>query len=137
LTIVSKDPAPDVYNEMEDHWNRIGHFLFRNQAHIDSRFDRLETDVGDLKSDVAGVKSDVAGLKSDVGDLKSDVGDLKADVGDLKSDVAGLKSDVADLTDQVGRLELATERRFNRLDARLERVLNYIEKDELGGATPA
>jgi len=40
---------------------------------VDTRFDKLESDVSGLKSDVAELKSDVAGLKSDVAELKSDV----------------------------------------------------------------
>ncbi|HRC28318.1 MAG TPA: hypothetical protein PKV96_02930 [Candidatus Saccharimonas sp.] len=47
---------------------------------VDTRFDKLESDVAGLKSDVAGLKSDVAELKSDVAGLKSDVAELKADV---------------------------------------------------------
>ena len=40
---------------------------------VDTRFDKLESDVSGLKSDVADLKSDVAELKSDVADLKADV----------------------------------------------------------------
>ena len=38
---------------------------------------------------------------------------------------------IGDLREQVNRLELATAAGFNRIDARFERLVKYIERDEL------
>lgn len=61
---------------------------------VNSRLDRLETDVSVLKQDVGVLKQDVTILKQDVAELKQDVAELKQDVGILKRDVIELKRDV-------------------------------------------
>jgi hypothetical protein len=57
---------------------------------------------------------------------------LKTDVAGLKTDVAVLKTDVAETKEQLGRLERATERRFNRVDAKLEQLIGLVRRDETG-----
>jgi len=69
-------------------------------------------------------------LKTDVAGLKTDVAGLKTDVAGLKTDVAGLKTDVAETRNQLGRLERATETRFNRVDAQLERLITLVQRAE-------
>ncbi|MBX6357544.1 MAG: hypothetical protein IRZ05_17040, partial [Micromonosporaceae bacterium] len=70
-------------------------------------------------------------LKTDVAGLKTDVAGLKTDVAGLKTDVAGLKTDMAATKEQLNRLERATESRFNRIDAQLERLVTLIQRDEV------
>ena len=57
----------------------------------DARFDRIDSDIGDLKADVAGLKTDVAGLKTVVAGLKADGTNLKAEFATLKTDVTVMK----------------------------------------------
>ena len=51
---------------------------------VNSRLDRLETDVSVLKQDVAELKQDIVILKQDVAELKQDVSALKQDVDTIK-----------------------------------------------------
>ena len=143
MTIGKQDPVQRLSDEMTGLWRQTGE-LVRGQSRIESRLDRLETDVavlktdmGTLKTDVGTLKTDVGILKSDVGTLKSDVGILKGDVGILKGDVGILKGDVGELktglaanTERLDRLELSSERRFDRIDAQLERLIVLIVRAE-------
>jgi hypothetical protein len=48
----------------------------------------------------------------------------------LEGDVATLKIDLTATIEQLGRLERSTERRFNRVDAQLERLITLVQRDE-------
>src|SRR3954465_7607673 len=86
-------------------WRLVGTLMIRRESRIDARFDRLEGDVSTLKDDVST---------------------LKGDVSTLKGDVSTLKTDVADSRQRLGSLERATERRFNRVDAQLGRLITLV-----------
>ena len=135
--MVEMDLGQQISDEIGGLWRQMGS-LTRAVTVFDVRFDRIDGDIAELKADVAVLKTDVAGLKTDVTELKADVTELKTDVTELKTDVAGLKIDVTELKTDVGatkeqlnRLELATESRFNRVDAQLERLVALIQHDEL------
>ncbi len=101
MTVATEDPIQRLNDEMTGLWGQAGELL-RGQSRVDARLGRLETDVAGLKTDVAG----------------------------LKTDVAGLKTDVVGLSDRLSRFELATDRRFNRVDAQLERLITLVQRDE-------
>jgi hypothetical protein len=65
-------------------------------------------------------------------EVKTDVAGLKTDMAEVKTDVAGLKTDMAETKGQLGRLEVATKRGFDRVDARLEMLIGYIVRSETG-----
>jgi chromosome segregation ATPase len=148
-----QDPVQRMGDEVTGLWRHVGEFA-RGQSRIEGRLDRIETnvavlkgDVAVMKGDVAVLKGDVAVMKGDVADLKGDVTDLKGDVTDLKGDVAVMKGDVTEMKGDVGelktglaannerldRLELSTERRFNRIDAQLERLIGLVASAETKG----
>jgi chromosome segregation ATPase len=144
LTVGIQDPPQQLDDPLEELWRQVGEQLIHRRSRVDARFDRLEgdvsvlkadvsvlrTDVAVLKADVSVLKTDVAVLKADVSVLKTDVAVLKADVSVLKTDVAVLKIDVAETKEQLGRLERATESRFNRVDAQLERLITLVQRAE-------
>ena len=49
----------------------------------------------------------------------------------IEHDVSGLKTDIAETTAQLGRLELSTQHRFDRVDAEFESWGVYIKNEEL------
>jgi hypothetical protein len=50
----------------------------------------------------------------------------------LDTDVAVLKTDMAAVKDQLSRFELATERRFDRVEASIERLIGLVQRAETG-----
>jgi len=96
--------------DMAEMWRQFGELMAEAQTRTDTRFDRMEVDVAVLKTDVAVLKTDVAVLKVDV---------------------AGLRSDLAETNRRLSSLEISTERRFDRVDARLEELIGLIKRDEL------
>jgi hypothetical protein len=104
-----------VINDLGAQLRQLTEIVIQGQARTDARFERLEMDIHGLKMDVTGLKTDVAVLKTDVAVLKTDVGGLKADV-------AQLKTEMVDTRQQLARLEVSTDRRFNRVDASLEEL---------------
>jgi predicted nucleic acid-binding Zn-ribbon protein len=120
------DSAPGLSADLR----QIGEILARQQTHIDARFDRMEAKSDRMEADISVLKTDVAGLKTDVAGLKTDVAGLKTDVAGLKTDVAGLQTGLADNTARLDRMELATEKRFDRLDARLEYLVSLVVRKE-------
>jgi predicted nucleic acid-binding Zn-ribbon protein len=113
------DSAPGLSADLR----QIGEILARQQTHIDARFDRMEAKSDRMEADISVLKTDVAGLKTDVAGLKTDV-------AGLKTDVAGLQTGLADNTARLDRMELATEKRFDRLDARLEYLVSLVVRKE-------
>jgi len=144
LRVETVDPAQAHTNDLPALWRQVGELIAHGQSRNDARFDRLETDVAGLRTDVAGLRTDVTGLRTDVTGLrtdvtglrtdvtglKTDVTGLKTDVTGLKTDVTGLKTDVTETREQLGRLERATETRFNRVDAQLERLITLVQRAE-------
>ena len=125
MTIDKQDPVQRMGDEVTGLWRQVGE-LVRGQSRIEGRLDRVETDVAVLKTDVAVLKTDVGIMKGDVAVLKADVAVLKGDVGELKTGLAGTNQ-------RLDRLELSTERRFNRLDAQLERLIALVMRAETKG----
>jgi predicted nucleic acid-binding Zn-ribbon protein len=113
------DSAPGLSADLR----QIGEILARQQTHIDARFDRMEAKSDRMEADISVLKTDVAGLKTDVAGLKTDV-------AGLKTDVAGLQTGLADNSARLDRMELATEKRFDRLDARLEYLVSLVVRKE-------
>jgi chromosome segregation ATPase len=113
LTVTEINPRPG--EDFAGLWRQIGG-LTRAVTVFDIRFDRIDGDIAELKADVSELKADVSELKTDVTELKTDVTELKSDVGATK--------------EQLNRLERATESRFNRVDAQLERLVTLIQRDE-------
>jgi DNA anti-recombination protein RmuC len=104
VTIEKQDPVQRMGDEMTGLWRHMGE-LVRGQSRIEGRLDRVE---------------------GDVAVLKEDVGVLKGDVGELKTGLAGTNQ-------RLDRLELSTERRFNRIDAQLERLIALVQRAETKG----
>jgi chromosome segregation ATPase len=117
------DLAQRISEDLGGLWRQVGN-LTRAVTVFDVRFDRVDGDIATLKADVAMLKTDMSVLKADVAELKTDVAVLKADVAELKTDVAATK-------EQLNRLERATENRFNRVDAQLDRLVALIQRDEV------
>jgi septal ring factor EnvC (AmiA/AmiB activator) len=109
VVVGTQGPAQQRTGDMPGMWRQVGELIARGQSLVDARFDRLEGDVAVLKTDVAVLKTDVAVLKTDV---------------------AVLKTDMAETKEQLGRLERATETRFNRVDAQLERLITLVQRAE-------
>ena len=118
MAIDKQDPVQRMGDEVTGLWRQAGE-LVRGQSRIEGRLDRIETDVTVLKGDVAVMKGDVAFMKGDVTVLKGDVGELK--------------TGLAATNERLDRLELSTERRFNRIDAQLERLIALIANAETKG----
>ena len=93
-----------IGDEVTGLWRHVGE-LARGQSRIEGRLDRVETDVAELKGDVAV----------------------------LKGDVTELKTGLAGTNERIDRLELSTERRFNRIDAQLERLIALVANAETKG----
>jgi septal ring factor EnvC (AmiA/AmiB activator) len=55
---------------------------------------------------------------------------LDTDVAELKTDVAELKTQLSATKDQLTRFELATDRRFDRIEAQLERLVGLVQRAE-------
>jgi hypothetical protein len=55
----------------------------------------------------------------------------RIDSDETGSDVADLKTGLAGTNQRLDRFELANERRFDRVDAQLERLITLIQRDEL------
>jgi len=107
--LADMDLAQRISEDLGGLWRQVGN-LTRAVTVFDVRFDRVDGDIATLKADVAM--------------LKTDVSVLKADVAELKTDVAATK-------EQLNRLERATENRFNRVDAQLDRLVALIQRDEV------
>ena len=104
MPIDKQDPVQRMGDELTGLWRQVGE-LVRGQSRIEGRLDRIETDVAVLRTDVRG----------------------------LKGDVRELKTGLAANTERLDRLELSTERRFNRIDAQLERLLALVLRAEAKG----
>ncbi len=102
----SQDPIERLDDEVTGLTRHISAYL-RVQGRMDARQDRM-----DVRQDR---------MESDISELKTDVSVLKTDVSVLKADVAGLKT-------QVNSLERSTKRRFNRVDAQLERLIMLVQR---------
>jgi len=102
---------------MAEMWRQFGEMMAQAQTRTDTRFERVEQwqDRTDVRLDR----------------MEGDVAILKTDVAVLKTDVAGLKADVAETKQRLTSLEVSTERRFDRVDARLEELIGLIKRDEL------
>ena len=105
MGVRTDDSAPGLSADLR----QIGEILARQQTHIDARFDRMEAKSDRMEADISVLKTDVAGLKTDV---------------------AGLQTGLADNTARLDRMELATEKRFDRLDARLEYLVSLVVRKE-------
>ena len=73
-------------------------------------------------------------MGADIGSLRTDVTELKTDVTELKADVAVLKTEMTEVKGQLNRVELASARRFDKIDAQLETIRGLIAgREERGG----
>jgi hypothetical protein len=106
---VERDQTRQQGDDMRALWRHVGE-LIGGQTRHDSRFDRVDARLDRIEGDV---------------------GVLKADMTVLKADVAELKTDVAETKDRLGRLERSSERRFNRVDAQLERLIALVQRAEV------
>lgn len=118
----SQDQTLQRDDDLTALWRQAGE-LIRGQSRQDVRFDRVEAKLDHIEGDVAVLKTDIAVLKTDVAVLTTDVAVLKTDVAVVKTDIVGTK-------EQLGRLGRATESRFNRIDAQLERLIALIQRAE-------
>jgi septal ring factor EnvC (AmiA/AmiB activator) len=117
MTVGIQDPPQRMDRDENGPWNQIGELFVRAQSRTDARLGRLEGDVCEIKTDVEVLKTDVAVLKTDVAVLKTDVADLK--------------TGLAETNQRLSRFEFATERRFDRVDAQLERLITLVQRDEM------
>jgi hypothetical protein len=83
------------------------------------------------------VSEEIAGLWRQMGNVTRAVtlfdvrfDRIDGDIAVLKTDVAEIKTDLGATKEQLNRLERATESRFNRVDAQLERLVALIQRDE-------
>jgi chromosome segregation ATPase len=134
--------------DQQSSWWQITTDQLTRESRRDRRLARMESDVGLLRTDVAELKTDMTEVKTDVRELKTDMTEVKADVAELKTDVRELKTDMTevkadvrelktDMTElhgQVNRGELASARRFDKIDAQLETIRGLIaDREERGG----
>ena len=64
--------------------NQILQQILGELQNMNSRFDRLETDVTEIKTDITGLKSDVVEIRTDITGLKSDVANLQQSLTETK-----------------------------------------------------
>jgi chromosome segregation ATPase len=102
--------------ESEDVWRQIGELLARGHAQTEARFDRIEGRMDRLE------------LRLDRVDVRLDRFDVRMD--HLEADVAEIKTDMGEVKGQLNRLELAYDRRFDRVDAQIEKLIGLIQRDE-------
>ena len=94
----------------------------------------------DEQDPVQRMGDEVTGLWRQVGELvrgqsrmDGRLDRIESDVTVLKTDVAELKVGLAGTNQRLDRLELSTERRFNRIDAQLERLIALVRRSETQG----
>lgn len=97
----SQDQTLQRDDDLTALWRQAGE-LIRGQSRQDVRFDRVEAKLDHIEGDVAV----------------------------LTTDIAVLKTDIVGTKEQLGRLGRATESRFNRIDAQLERLIALIQRAE-------
>jgi chromosome segregation ATPase len=103
----------------------------------DVRFDRIESELGEVKQDVTvlkrdmtEVKQDVTVLKQDVMVLKRDMTEVRQDVTVLKRDMTEVKQDLAGVKQDVSKIALQVDH-LPGMQARLEELAHWIKRDEL------
>jgi len=120
--------------DQQSSWWQLTTDLLARETRRDRRLTRMGADIGSLRTDVTELKTDVTELKTDVTELKTDVTELKTDVRELKTDVAVLKTEMTEVKGQLNRVELASARRFDKIDAQLETIRGLIAgREERGG----
>ena len=124
VTVVEEDRDLDRRVErLEDQqssWWQLTTDLLARETRRDRRLTRMGADIGSLRTDVT--------------ELKTDVTELKTDVRELKTDVAVLKTEMTEVKGQLNRVELASARRFDKIDAQLETIRGLIAgREERGG----
>ena len=113
--------------DQQSSWWQLTTDLLARETRRDRRLTRMGADIGSLRTDVTE-------LKTDVTELKTDVTELKTDVRELKTDVAVLKTEMTEVKGQLNRVELASARRFDKIDAQLETIRGLIAgREERGG----
>ena len=106
--------------DQQSSWWQLTTDLLARETRRDRRLTRMGADIGSLRTDVT--------------ELKTDVTELKTDVRELKADVAVLKTEMTEVKGQLNRVELASARRFDKIDAQLETIRGLIAgREERGG----
>ena len=106
--------------DQQSSWWQLTTDLLARETRRDRRLTRMGADIGSLRTDVT--------------ELKTDVTELKTDVRELKTDVAVLKTEMTEVKGQLNRVELASARRFDKIDAQLETIRGLIAgREERGG----
>jgi chromosome segregation ATPase len=103
-----------VLEDLRSQFRAFGEALQSQREHFDTRFSKLEAELGIVKSDVASLKSDVAVLKSDVAVLKSDVAVLKSDVALMKVAILENTRELADHGRQLREIRVALDNKVDR-----------------------
>jgi chaperonin cofactor prefoldin len=114
-----RNPAQALNDDTDDTthlWRQVGDLIIRGQSRTDARLDHLEGRFDHLEG------------RFDHLEGRFDHFECRFD--HLEGDVAVLKTEVAETKDRLGRLERATESRFNRVDAQLERLITLVQRAE-------
>ena len=124
VTVVEEDRdlerRVERLEDQQSSWWQLTTDLLARETRRDRRLTRMGADIGSLRTDVT--------------ELKTDVTELKTDVRELKTDVAVLKTEMTEVKGQLNRVELASARRFDKIDAQLETIRGLIAgREERGG----
>ena len=104
MVVATVDPAAGI-GDATELWRQVGDAIFGGQHRIESRLDRIDSRLDGIDSRLDGI------------DSRLDRMDSRFDGIDSRFD----------------RMELANEKRFNRMDAQFEVLIALIKKDETKG----
>lgn len=119
MTITMEEPAPTLAEAM-DLWRRVGDVLIGGQFRIECRLDAM-----DQRFD--GVDQRLDGI-----DRRLDTMNRRFDAMDQRFDGFEASTNQRFVLEQrLDRSDLANQRRFDRLDAKIEQLIGLVQHSEL------
>jgi hypothetical protein len=126
LIVGSQDQALRREDDLNALWSQVG-VLIRGQSTHDFRLDRIDAGFGAVNTRLDAMDARFDGMDARFDRVEDRLGRVEDRLGHIEGDMAETK-------ERLGSLERATERGFNRIDARLEELFAWIKRDELMGS---
>lgn len=72
---------------------------------INSRFDRIESDISELKAGQAEIRGELTEVKGDMVEVKEELTEVKEELIEVKKDVAKVKGDMVEVKEDVTKVK--------------------------------
>jgi septal ring factor EnvC (AmiA/AmiB activator) len=133
LIVGSQDQALRREDDLNALWSQVG-VLIRGQSTHDFRLDRIDAGFGAVNTRLDATDARFDGMDARFDRVEDRLGRVEDRLGRVEGRLGHIEGDMAETKERLGSLERATERGFNRIDARLEELFAWIKRDELMGS---